>query len=468
MIAGNLSWGDIHYAAEWVVRIAMLGILPFRRTPAAARSWLLLIFFLPIPGLLLFLAIGTPKFPAWRQQLFADLKPLFANLVMRLKTEHSEGRAGDIESLAERLGNFPAVGGNKLEVFSDYEAVVARLVADIDAASHHVRILSYIFADDRTAMRVIAALERACSRGVACHVLLDPVGSHHWMKRTVRKLRAAGVETRAALPIRLFRKWTRRDMRNHRKLFLIDGEIGYIGSQNLVDADFRPGITNQEVVARAVGPIVAEMEAVFLADWYLETQEHLEDRISIPAVAGEVKLQMLPSGADYGTGSYLAILVWLIQNAQSRVAIVTPYFIPDEGLMAALRTAVMRGVRVDIIVSSLVDQPLVHLAQCSYYDEILSGGSHLYRYKHHLLHAKLVVIDDHCAIIGSSNADIRSFQLNEEISLLLHDRCMLKEIDILLERFRAGSDALTREQWQMRRFARRFAEYMARLVSPLL
>jgi cardiolipin synthase len=459
------SWSEIHDAVEWIVRIGMLGVLPFRRTPAASRSWLLLIFFLPLPGLLLFMAIGDPKFPQWRLKLFADMEPLRVSLKRRL---NYTGEPNEAMRLAERLGNLPPVSGNGAELMTDYPAVIDRLIRDIDAASRSVRIVSYIFADDPTGLRVIDALARASARGVACHVLIDPVGSHRWMKRTVRRLQDAGVETRAALPMRLLRKWTRRDMRNHRKLFLIDDGIGYVGSQNIVDADFRKRITNRELVVRVSGPVVAEMQAVFLSDWYLETRVLLEPEVAIAPHAGVADLQLLPSGADSGTGAYLAMLVWLIQCSQRRVAIVTPYFIPDEGLLVAVRVAVLRGVRVEVVVSAMVDQPLVHLAQCSYYDELLASGAAIYRYKDYLLHAKLVLVDDDLAIVGSSNADIRSFQLNEEVSLLLHGSEQVLQTEQVVDQFLANSTPLHAEEWRRRGFARRFLQNIARQVSPLL
>src|SRR5262249_11569647 len=153
-----------------------------------------------------------------------------------------------------------------------YQAAIDRLVADIDGARRHVRLLVYIFADDGTGGQVIAALSRAVARGVPCQVMIDPVGSYRWIRDTTRRLVEAGVEVREALPFRMLRGRTRRDMRNHRKLFVIDGEIGFAGSQNIVDHDFRPGVRNRELVARVTGPIVAEMEAVVRADWYLETE----------------------------------------------------------------------------------------------------------------------------------------------------------------------------------------------------
>src|SRR5689334_20665843 len=182
------SWfreSDVAVAIEWTIRLAMLVIVPSRRTPEAARSWLLLIFFLPIPGLILFLLIGSPRFPAWRVDRFRKMRSWFDELRDRLHTSGVLVEPGnEVTALAEKLGFLPAVEGNTMELIDDYDSVIDRLVADIDGAKKHVRILSYIFADDRTGMLVIDALGRAVDRGVDCHVILDAVGSHHWARAT--------------------------------------------------------------------------------------------------------------------------------------------------------------------------------------------------------------------------------------------------------------------------------------------
>ena len=460
---------EILYALEWLIRLAMLLVVPFRRSPAATRTWLLLIFFLPIPGLLLFLLIGSPRFPAWRMERFQHTRAFLRDLRGRLQARGAvPGEVPEVSELAERLGDLPAVGGNGLELIEDYDAGIARLIADIDGAKHHVRILSYIFADDVVGCQVIDALGRAVRRGVACHVLIDGVGSHHWIRGTLRALQQRGVEARAALPFRPFRHWTRRDMRNHRKLFIVDGAIGYAGSQNIVARDFRPGIVNRELVARVSGPAVAEMTAVFLTDWYLETEQLLEPELAIPAASGECRMQVLPSGADYPLEGFQTLLTWQIGRARREVVLVTPYFIPDDSLVAALTTAVVRGVEVRVIVSKVVDQRLVNLAQSSYYEELLRCGVHIHRYRDFLLHAKTVRIDDSLGIIGSSNVDIRSFQLNEEVSLLLLDRPSIDRLRTIHDSYLAGSDELTLDEWCKRGPLRKLAEIGAQLVSPLL
>lgn len=464
------SFGEIYYAAEWIIRLTMLAAVPLRRSPAAAASWLLLIFFLPIPGLILFLAIGTPRFPHWRAARFEELMSFFATVSERIRQTApiAAGAALDIAALADRLGGLPASSGNAVELIDDYELTIDRLVADIDRARRHVRLLAYIFADDVTGGKVIAALGRAVERGVVCHVLVDPVGSHRWMKATVRALKARGVHVRAALPFRLWRGRTRRDMRNHRKLFIVDGAIGYAGSQNIVAHDFKPGVVNRELVARVTGPAVAAMSAIFISDWYLETEQLLEADPAVPRPAGGSTLQILPSGADYPVEGFLTLLTWQVASARREVVIVTPYLIPDEALLGALKTAVLRGVDVHIVVSAVADQWLVSFAQASYYDELLSHGVRLHRYRDFLLHAKAVRIDDTLGIVGSSNVDIRSFRLNEEVSLLLLDRHVIEALRRIQDSYLAESDEVALDAWRMRGGIRKLAENGARLVSPLL
>ncbi len=458
------------YALEWIIRIGALAMVPLRRTPAATRSWLLLIFFWPVPGLLLFLVIGNPRFPQARNARFDALKPFLKTVADRLGATGVSGCRGSepIAALAQTLGGLPAVDGNEVELIDDYDSGIDRLIADIDTAQQRVHLLSYIFADDAVAQKVIAALGRAVKRGVRCRVMLDPVGSRRWQRGALRLLDEAGVETRKALPFHLLRGRTRRDMRNHRKLFLIDGEIGYAGSQNIIAKDFRPGVTNRELIARVRGPVVAEMAAIVEVDWCVESKDDVCEPIEIPTAAGDACVQLLPSGAEYPLQGIETLLVWQLHQACERAVIVTPYFVPDDDVVAAMRTAVARGVEVDVIVSAVVDQRLVNLAQRSYYDELLAAGVSIHRYRDYLLHAKNVAIDGRLAILGSSNVDLRSFQLNEEVSLLLFDRASVLRLETLQRGYIAASDPLDLTSWRARPRVQKFAENIARMVGPLL
>ena len=226
--------------------------------------------------------------------------------------------------LAERMGGWPEVHGDGVEFLDDYDTVIERLVADIDSASECVQILAYIFADDATGRRVIDALGRAVRRGVACHVLIDPVGSRRWVRGTIRLLREAGGRDARGVAISLVRGRTRRDMRNQRKLFLIDEAIGYVGSQNIVDKDFRSGVINQELVVRVTGPVVVQISAQFVSDWCLETETMLAGRVALPSVTGSAVAQLLPSGANYGVHGFESRLVAQIHAARDHVLITTP------------------------------------------------------------------------------------------------------------------------------------------------
>ncbi len=461
--------GSIYEIIEWAIRIGALAVIPFKRK-ATATAWLLFLFLLPIPGLLLFLAIGQPRFPRWRTQRFERLRPFFESVSRQLR-QASAGRlaaVADTAELAVRLGGFPPVKGNSIELIDDYDVLIGRLIGDIDAARSTVRLLIYILADDNVGQSVIAALGRAVRRGVRCEVLLDPVGSRRWIRGTIESLKREGVSTRQALPFHWLRGRTRRDMRNHRKLFVIDGEIGYAGSQNIVAKDFRPGVVNRELVARVTGPIVSALEAVILVDWALETNEKLPASLPIPEKSGSAVLQLLPSGADYPLEGFQTLLVWQLHQARQRAIIVSPYFIPDQDVIGALKTAAARGVEVDIVVSQVVDQRLVNLAQRSYYDELLACGARIHEFRNYLLHAKNVSIDGNLGIIGSSNVDLRSFQLNEEVSLLLLDRASVASLETIQRTYLKSSDHLDLEEWRRRGRLVMFAENLARLAAPLL
>lgn len=462
---------------EWTIRIAMLVVVPFRRSPDAARSWLLLAFFLPLPALILYVIIGRPSYPRWRRQRFVFAKELLANATREIT--HSQHccrpqlpeRFLPAALLIEQLGQFPTLGSNSIELLADYEGVIDRLIADIEQASDHVHLLSYIFADDRTGGRVIEALLRAAARGVACRVLIDALGSRPWARRLSRRLASGGVEIERALPVTFFRlRSTRADLRNHRKIAIIDGLYGYIGSQNLVAADFAPGVVNRELVVRAHGPVVLELQAVFVADWFLETGRVLDTPSLFPHhhVRAGVIAQVLPSGPDYPVAGAERLVVALVHGAHRRIVITTPYFIPDEALLQALQTAVLRGVEVHLILSRIADHPLVSLAQRSYYDELMRAGVAIHLFCEGLLHAKHLSIDDEIAVIGSSNIDIRSFLLNGEASLILYDQVATAGLQAEQTLTIARSDRLVSAEWDQRSLPTKIIENIARLVSPLL
>ncbi|MBL9002011.1 MAG: cardiolipin synthase [Phycisphaerae bacterium] len=462
---------------EWLIRLIMLVVVPFRRSPAATKGWLLLIFFEPWIGLFLYLLIGRARLMRWQRDRLALLPRVMSRVVDRLHGHPNRFQpdvaAGLLQAvnLATNLGQSPILGGNHVELLAEYDGTISRLVADIDAAEHHVHLLYYIFADDHATAPVIEALGRARSRGVICRVLADAIGSRSGLRTLRPKLTAMGVLVHEMLPVSLLPwRMARLDLRNHRKIAVIDGRIGYTGSQNLVAADSKKDIVYVDLMVRVTGPVVMELQYIFAADWFLESGEVLdgEKEFPEPMVAGEVAAQVLPSGPDFPTQNNQRLFVALIHGAHKRVVLTTPYFIPDEPLLQAMQTAVLRGVEVHLFVSEQGDQPVVSLAQESYYEELLRSGVRIHLFQRGFLHAKHLSIDDSLSLIGSSNLDVRSFALNAEVMLVIYDRAVTARLFVEQERYRSGSRELTLEAWSRRSFFRTVGQNLARMLSPLV
>lgn len=473
-----ITWGELYVLSEWVIRIIMLVYVPQRRTPAAARAWLLLIFIVPWLGLVLYMSLGRAYLPRRRveqQQMIARLvrtrgyELLAANIGVPQLPDYFRQAI----TLATNLGDFPITSGNRIELLTDYQQAIDRLIGDIRAAEHHVHLLYYIFADDQTGQLVIAALTDAVARGVKCRVLVDSLGSRPWLSRVEASMRAKGIEVTPLLPVRILRfhrEAPRLDLRNHRKIAVIDGQIAYVGSQNLVDADFKRGFVYKELVARIMGPVVLELQAVLLTDRYLEGEQNVEEPSFFPEhkQLGSSFAQALPSGPGYAQANNQRLIVALLHAAQKRVVITTPYFVPDEALMQAMQTAVLRGVHVHLVVSKKADQVLVGFGQRAYYDVLLESGVTIHQYREGLLHSKHVSFDDAVAVIGSSNLDIRSFNLNAEISLIVYDPVVVAELKAEQDRNLADSDVLSIEEWRQRPFIVRVLQNLAKLFDSLL
>ena len=471
-----VSWTQVYLLSEWAIRLVMLGYVPQRRSPSAARAWLLLIFIFPWGGLLLYATVGRPRFSAKRRELqhraseviraIAREKPDPNRVAPNACPEYEEAI-----KLAANLGDFALVQGNEVQLLPDYQQSIDRLMSDITTARHHVHLLYYIFGDDATGSGVANALLQAVARGVTCRVLVDSLGSRRAMATRAPRLRAGGVDVVELLPVRWFRRNpTRPDLRNHRKIAVIDGRVGYIGSQNIVDAGFHRGFVNQELVARVSGPVVAELQAVFLTDYSLETGMPSVDAALFPAAdcTGKTIAQVLPSGPGYPQENTQCMIVSLIHAAKKQVILTTPYFVPDESLLQALRTAVVRGVEVHLVVSRKADHLIVGLAQRSYYEELLAMGIVIHRYTPGLLHAKHVSIDDTLAMIGSSNLDIRSFALNAEVSMIVYDPSVVAALRVVQQRNMAMADRLTAEEWAQRPRWSGILQNTARLVDSVL
>lgn len=476
MLGDSTFWFAVFVGSRWAIRVIMLVTVSYRRAPATAKSWLLLILFEPWLGMILFFLFGQAKVPRRRRRKLVRAPRAFAAVIDRLSKSPNvfhpqvdpELRAA--VTLAERLGQMPILGGNAVEVLPGYDNILDRIIADIDAAKDHVHLMFYIFADDPTARRVEEALGRAVRRGVTCRVIVDALGCRPFFRCVAPRLRKAGVHTCAALPVGAWRRLNRAHLRNHRKVVVIDGQIAYTGSQNLMQAEYKPGVVYEELMVRLTGPVVSELQFVFAIDWFLETDEVLDspEVFPEPQITGRTPAQALTSGSAFPGQNMQQLVVALVHGARERIVITTPYFIPDEPLLDALATAVVRGVEVHLIVSLAADQLIVALAQQSYYGQLLQAGVRVHRYRRHFLHTKMLTIDGELTLTGSGNMDTRSLALNEEVSVLLYDREVTARARAEEERYLADAEEMALARWQRRPLIFKVFQRLARLLSPLL
>ncbi len=489
-IVSFFNFGFFYFAVNWLIRIVMFVLVPYRRSASAAYAWLMLILVFPVGGLLLYLLIGSPKLSAKRR---AQQKIIDQTIGSDIKRLHSESQDAEIllpqieeryrstSILNERLGGLPVSGGNSCEILTDYYQIVDRIVEDIDKSVKYVHLEYYIFALDVTGEKVIEALGRAVERGVKCRVLVDHVGNFFYADKLLDRLKSLGVQAHRMLPIDVFdNEWSRLDLRNHRKIVVIDGMTGYTGSQNIINNTYSKrknpteGIRYEELVVRVRGPIVHELLAIFMADWFSETAtlfnaENYPELMEVPQVAGNVIAQLLPSGPGQDTENNKLLFLSLIHQAREKIVIVTPYFVPDQSLLDVLSIAAHRGIDVRLIVSGIGDQFIVEHAQKSYYDELLEAGVKIHLFNPPvLLHAKTVSIDENIAVIGSSNMDMRSFYLDLEVSMLFYDKSIVSKLRVAERSYFDRSLELDLLTWEKRPFLSKVLENTTRMMSDVI
>lgn len=469
-------------AAHVVLGLIAAVAVSTNRRPSAAIAWVLTIIFIPFLGAVAYLFVGRNRLPVHRREQQRGMNAWFLeNTSVNALPPDTSAEPEWLTSVVrmnQTLGALPLVGGNEVRIIEDYTESFDEMVRAIDAASARVHVEFYILVLDRSTRGVFDALARACARGVAVRVLSDHLSGFMYphRKETQQALADMGAEWHAMLPLRPFRRqWQRPDLRNHRKIVVVDGRVAFTGSQNLIDSSYlkpknvRLGLHWVELMIRIEGPAARELDAVFLTDWHAESEELLDLSPAAPVHAGGgIAMQAVPSGPSFDNDNNLKLFASLIHKAERRVSITSPYFVPDESIQLALVTAASRGLAVELFVSEIGDQKLVYHAQRSYYEELLTAGIaiHLYRAPA-VLHSKHFTVDEDIAVIGSSNMDIRSFSLNSEVSMLVHSREFVDRMRRVEDRYRAQSRRLTLEEWDRRPLGDKTWDSLARLTSSL-
>lgn len=450
------------------------------RARQSSMAWILVIVAFPIVGIVLYAVVGEVRAGSRRRHRHGVIQGSIRSAARRAQGKAIVPTAvpWGTEAIARlaRLGDdTPPRQGNRLTLLDSVQSLMQSLIDDIDSAKVHAHLLFYIYLDDQVGRAVADALKRAAGRGVECRLLVDNAGSGAFLKSELAaELRAGGVRVVAALPTRITQIVTiRLDMRNHRKIAVIDGQVGYTGSHNLAAESFHPKSRFApwvDATLRIEGPAVHDLQALFVEDWYMDSAEYLDHLVStVPDAHPDGRIvQIVGTGASSQNQALVRVIQSAVHMAREELIMTTPYFVPDEGTLAAITTAAIRGVRTIIVVPARNDSPLVALASRSFYGAILEAGAEVHEYTRGLLHAKTITVDCDFAMVSTANLDRRSFEINFEVSTLVYNSDFASELRLLQTGYlndcvRVGSDA-----WEARPWPRRLAENAAGLFSALL
>lgn len=459
------------------------------RKPAVgvALAWLFLVAVVPGVGAAFYLLVGERRVGQRRARRIDDRRTDYRWLAQMIIDRGMSGvdwsahrpEARGMDQLGQQLVGIPTVAGSTGRLITCAEEILRQLAADIDAAHKSVLMEFYIWNEGGLADEVLAALIRASRRGVSCRVLVDHVGARPWWRGPQPdQLRSAGVQLRPALPAGPLQiVFGRNDVRLHRKIVVIDGRIAWTGSMNLVDPRFFKQDANVgqwvDAMVRSEGTVVALLAAVIVGDWSVETGEPVEEIIRCAGLRlaqpqGDADAQVVPSGPVETDDALLQMLLALVSAAHEELVLTTPYFVPDESLLRALRGAAARGVQVRLILPEKVDSFLTRYASRSYYDDLMETGVQIHLYRKGLLHTKSITADRCLSMFGTVNLDMRSLWLNYEVSLFVYGRAFGEHLRVLQQSYLEDSDLLNPDDWRNRPFREKLLENTLRLMSPVL
>ena len=456
------------------------------RRPQATLAWMLAFFFAPGIGVVIYLLFGrdrkafSKQTKLLRQNLEGNAPPLLTSILARQDAEiiRLEGKSPShrrLMMLVRRNSQSALTRRNQVQIQQDAALFYPSLVEDMKAARHSIHLQYYIWRADSFTEKLKSLLTAKAREGVEVRLLYDAIGSHGRLTWAyVREMAAAGVRVAPTSP--LYRLHTI-SYRNHRKITVIDGAIGYTGGMNMGQEhlDGGPGFDCwHDTQLRIVGEGAAVLQAVFMVDWYNAVGENLFTDAYHPEAAAEgtadgVAVQILTSGPDSQWAAIRQLYASMIASAQRHVFIQSPFFIPDATIADALTTAALAGLDVKLMVSARASgNKLAAWASNTYIADIVGAGVRVFLYEKGYLHAKTISIDSETCSIGSANIDIRSFSINYELNAVLYDEALARELEGNFERDLAHSTEFDLAAYQARSAAVRFRDSLARLLSPLL
>ncbi|MDR1517376.1 MAG: cardiolipin synthase [Dysgonamonadaceae bacterium] len=463
---------QILYAITVVGMIVV--IISENRNPIKTVSWILVLIFLPIIGLLFYLIVGQDitKRQVISKRMYSKLKKRPLDEVGAVEEVNTPEGYGQLVQLLKNLDHTPLLGGNALQFFTKGGDKFEALLSDIAHAKKHIHLEYYVLEDDKMGNRLKDALIRKAKEGLEVRVIYDSFGSRHTKKRFFEDMRKAGIEAESFLKLVLPIITSRLNYRNHRKIVVIDGQIGYVGGMNIADR-YVDGVSWgawRDTHVRVEGKGVQGLQSIFLIDWCFVSQTLITSRKYFPVLesAGTAAVQMINSGPFMEEWDISNGVLHAIYNAKKSIFIQTPYFLPPDNMVEALQAAAVRGVDVRIMLSERSDVHLVQAASLSFVKEMLKSGVKVYLYKNGFLHSKMMIFDDGLTLVGSVNFDFRSFGSNFEVEAFIYDEEKTTEAKNIFLIDQRNAEIVSLREWLRRPRTRRFFESFMRLFAPLL
>ena len=468
-----------HFAAGFDLLACLLAsshALLHKRDTRAATIWIGVIWTLPALGPLLYLVLGVNRIR--RRAIKLGMHKTVSRPVPEDLGEPQHDGAEHLKLLARVVGRVvkrPLTPGNKIQPLVNGDAAFPAMLAAIESAKKSITLCSYIFDNDESGHKFVAALERAVQRGVEVRVLIDAAGTRYSWPPITWKLRHAKIPFGKFLPSSLLQPWrvATINLRNHRKVLVVDGQTAFTGGMNIRHGNVlagRPKSPVQDLHFRVEGPVVTRLQEVFVNDWAFTTGEILEGELWFPELkeSGNVIARVITDGPDADFDKLRWTLLAALAEAQTSVQIVTPYFLPDIPLVSALNLAALRGVRVDIILPAKNNLPFVHWASRSLWWQVLERGCHIWLTPPPFDHSKLMIVDGHWVFLGAANWDARSLRLNFEMNVECYGRDFADEMELVIEKKIHGAHEVTLTEVDARTVPGKLRDAIARLFSPFL
>ena len=451
-----------------------------RKDPTTTWAWLLIIILLPGVGFLIYLLLGQnlSREKIFKEKIAIDenkRRDLMKSFAYINKLNDSSDQYLDLRKMNFNHSGAKYTSNNDVEVYYDGEDKFKQLLIDLERAEKFIHIQYYIFRNETIGKRILDILEKKAQEGVEVRLLVDSMGSYSLTKRSLKKFIKSGGKFEIFFPGILPHINTRINYRNHRKIVVIDGKYGYTGGFNVgreyINKDEKIGFWRDTHV-RITGEAVNDLTDRFLLDWCYASNENIEDfskyYLDTNVKYGDVGIQIVTSGPDHNEEYIKNAYIKMINNAKKSVYLETPYFVPDEPMLEALKLSALSGVDVRIIVPGNPDHVFMNWAASAYIGELIYAGAKIYTYQNGFIHAKTIVVDGKVSTIGTANMDIRSFKLNFEVNAFIFDDEVARNVEDQFFRDIDDSELITKAEYDSRSNWTKIKESIIRLVSPIL